>query len=59
MRDEIIEKIRGVQDELFALGVKREYINFRRLSDDDLLDELEAVSDQLKQRKKFLEIKEK
>ncbi len=56
-RDELIAAIRSLQDELCELKVKREYINFRRLKDEDLELELEAVSDQLKTRKRFLGVK--
>lgn len=55
-RDELILQIRHLQDELVNLGVRREYINFRRLKTEDLEAELDAFSDQLKQRKKFLEV---
>ena len=55
-REGMIAQIRRLQDELAALGVRREYINFRRLSDERLAEELDAFSDQLAQRKKFLEV---
>lgn len=55
MSDELIEKIRAVQDELVSLGVKREYIPFAKLDDVRLAEELESVNVQLARRKKFLE----
>jgi len=55
-RAELIAEIKAVQSELAELGVKREYINFRRLKDDDLKQELDAVREQLKTRKRFLEV---
>lgn len=55
-RDGMIAQIRAMQDELARLGVRREYINFRRLKDEELAEEFDAVFDQLKQRKKFLEV---
>lgn len=54
MTNEIIEKIRAVQDELVRLGVKKQYIPFAKLDDDGLNAELEAVTEQLERRKKFL-----
>lgn len=55
-RDELINKIRKFQDELAVLGVRREYVNFRGASDERLAEELDAFRDQLRQRKKFLEM---
>ena len=53
--DELIAEIKAVREELAELGVTRhEYINFRRLSAEDLEQELDAVSEQLERRKKFL-----
>lgn len=50
----IINEIRRVYEDLRRLGVKPEYVDLRRLSNEQLTDEFEAVSDQLKTRKRFL-----
>lgn len=52
--EDLINEISAVQDELEKLGVRRERINFRRMSAEDLELELEAVGEQLKTRKRFL-----
>lgn len=54
----IVFEIKVIQDELERTGVKREYINFKRLSPEELLAELDARVEQLKTRKRFLEVNE-
>ncbi len=54
MRDEIIARIRDIQAQLAELGTKREYINFSRLSDADLVTVEESLHEQVERRKKFL-----
>ena len=52
--DELINEIKALNTELLKLGVRPEYINFRRLSFEDLEMEFDAVGEQLKTRKRFL-----
>lgn len=52
--EELIDRIKLLHDELRRLEVKPEYINFKRLSLEGLRAELEAVSEQLERRKRFL-----
>lgn len=54
MREEIIASIKKIQDELAAYNVKREYVNFKRLSDAELIEVEESFAEQLQQKKKFL-----
>jgi len=54
MRDELIAKIRALQDELQTRGVRREGLNFRSRSDEELEEILESVGEQLAARKRFL-----
>lgn len=56
--DELIAEIFAVQDELVKLDVRRERINLRKMSVEDLEFELEAVGEQLKTRKRFLGVSE-
>lgn len=52
--DEFINEISAVRIELEKLGVPPERINLTRMSIDDLEVELDALSEQLKTRKRFL-----
>lgn len=52
--NELIAEIKAACDELRRLDVKPEYVNFYRLSADDLATELDAVARQLETRKRFL-----
>lgn len=54
---ELIAEIKLLQDELEKLGVRRERIVFHRLGTEQLENELDAVSDQLETRKRFLGVK--
>lgn len=54
MREQIIARIRDIQAHLAELGAKREYINFSRLSDADLVTVEESLHEQLERRQKFL-----
>ena len=56
--ERLINEISAVQDELEKLGVRRERINFRRLSAEELEVEFDAVGEQLKTRKRFLGVSE-
>lgn len=53
-RDKFIERIGELQAELESLGVKRERFDFEKMSLDDIRELGTAVSEQLKQRKKWL-----
>jgi hypothetical protein len=53
-RDELAAEIRGVQDELERLGVRRERINFHRMPDEELETLTESISEQFETRKRFL-----
>lgn len=50
---ELINRIKSLHGELTRLGVKPEYVNFRRLNAAELETEYEAVAEQLARRKKF------
>jgi hypothetical protein len=52
--DRLIERIRALQGELAALGVRRESFNFRRLNESQLAEIVEALENQLEMRKRFL-----
>lgn len=53
--DDLIAKIRAVQDELVGLDVKRENINFYRAErDGELFEIAESIAEQLETRKQFL-----
>lgn len=52
--EELITQIKSLHDELRRLDVKPEYINFKRLTLEGLQAEFEAVSEQVKTRKRFL-----
>lgn len=51
--ENLIAEIREIQDELEKLGVRRERVNFKRMSDEDLEEFLESIGEQLRTRKKF------
>jgi hypothetical protein len=56
-RDDLINDIYALQDELEALDVKRERFNFRRLTDLEIVEILDSIVEQLEQRKRFLGVK--
>lgn len=56
--DELISAIVAVYDELRELKVIPQQINLKRASLEQLESELEAVADQLAQRKRFLGVNE-
>lgn len=49
----VIGEIHKIQDELEALGVRRERKNFNAMTSEELNDFLETVSDQMQARKRW------
>lgn len=56
-RENLIEKIWAIQDQLLDLKVFNPRFNPDKKTDSEIADELEALSEQLKTRKKFLGMK--
>lgn len=55
-KQQLITEIEAIHNELYKLKVIPEKIQFAKLEIDDLEMELEAVTEQLKTRKRFLRI---
>lgn len=55
-REDLISEIRAVQDDLEALGVKRERIQFDKFDEPELLEISKSFREQLKRRKEFLKL---
>jgi len=56
-RSELITEIRQIQNELVFLKVKRELLDLGRMDLSELSELVDALRDQLRQRKKFLGVK--
>lgn len=54
-REEYITQIQTIRRELFTLGVTPERFEAKNLSDEEIKEEFEAFSEQIKTRKRFLE----
>lgn len=53
-RSDDVAKIRELQAELAVHGVRREPLDFYKMSDDELTETADSISEQLAQRKRFL-----
>jgi len=56
-RESLITEIRRIQNELVFLKVKRELLDLGRMDLSELSGLVDALRDQLRQRKKFLGVK--
>lgn len=52
----VIAEIRKIQDDLEALGVRREGVNLNKMNSEQLNDFLESVREQLEARKRWKKV---